>query len=383
MSSSAGAGTLRSAESSRVEPVRGWRDMRAFLRLPFAIYAEDPVWVAPLLMEQRKLLDRSSHPFHEHAEVEYFLARRAGRVVGRIAAIVNHRHNDFHEERTGFFGFFESVEDPEVAASLLGRVESWLRERGMERARGPMNFSTNEECGLLVDGFEAPPTVMMTHHRPYYAGLLERTGYEKARDLFAYWVEDFQPSERLLRGASRIASRAGVTVRPMELRRFRDEVEAVKEIYHSAWERNWGFVPMTDRELARMAADLKKIVDPRLCLFAEVDGKPVGFLLALPDLNQALRHLDGRLLPFGIFKLLWYSRRIDQIRVITMGIRPGYRRLGLDALLNMKTYELGTAAGYRRAECSWILEENWDMRRALERLGARVYKTYRIYEKVL
>ena len=353
-----------------VRPVTGRGDLRRFLRLPWSIYRDDAAWVPPLLVEQRKLLDRRKHPFHEHADVEYFLARRGERVLGRIAAIVNHRHVEFHDEKAGFFGFFECVDDVEVAAALLRRAEDWVRARGMELMRGPMNFSTNEECGLLVDGFDMPPMIMMTHNPPYYARLLEACGYSKAKDLLAYYLVDDGVPERLLRGAERVQQRAGATIRPIELKRLRGEVEIIRDIYNSAWERNWGFVPMTDAEFDAMAAQLKQIVNPEICVIAEVAGEPVGFALGLPDYNQAIRHTNGRLLPFGIFKLLWHARRIDAARVITLGVKPSHRRLGLDAMMMLRIWQKGTAAGYHRG-------------RIAERLGGFVYKTYRVYDRPL
>lgn len=367
-----------------IRSVAGRRDLRRFLELPWRIYADDPAWVPPLLVEQRKLLDRERHPFHQHADVEYFLARMEGEVVGRIAAIVNHRHNEFHDERTGFFGFFESVRDDAVAAALLRRAESWLRERGMERIRGPMSFSTNEECGLLVAGFREPPFIMMPHNPPYYAPLLEAAGYAKAKDLIAYMLDrGAGVPERLGRVRERLERRLGLAFRTLDMKRLDHEVEAIKAIYNSAWERNWGFVPMTDAELDAMAKDLKRVVDPRFCYIVEDDGRPVAFCLTLPDLNQALRHLDGRLLPFGIFKLLWHFRKIDQARVLTLGIVEGYRGRGLDALLMARSFGAAHAHGIRRGECSWILEDNTTMRRAIENVGGVAYKTYRIFEKAL
>lgn len=367
----------------QVDAVRGRRDLRRFLQLPWAIYAGDPHWVPPLLVEQRKLLDRSRHPFHQHAEVEYFLARRGSRLVGRIAAIVNHRHIEFHDERVGFFGFFECEDDPAAAVALLNTAQAWLAERGMAGVRGPMNFSTNEECGLLIDGFDSPPMIMMTHNPPYYRHLLESAGYAKAKDLLAYLLIDRGVPERLAKGVERVQRRARATIRPIRLDALDEEIERVREIYNSAWERNWGFVPMTDAEFDEMAKQLKQIINPDICLIAEIDDEAVGFALALPDLNQAIRHTNGRLLPFGIVKLLWHARKIDAARVITLGVKPRFRRLGLDAMMMLRIWEKGTAGGYHRGEASWILEDNWDMRRIMERLGGRVYKTYRIYERGL
>ena len=365
----------------RVDAVVGRRDLRTFLRLPWRIYRHDPHWVPPLLVEQRRLLDRRKHPFHEHAEVEYFLARRGDEVVGRIAAIVNRRHVEFHEESVGFFGFFECMDDPAAANALLTTAEEWLRARGMKAMRGPMNFSTNEECGLLVDGFDSAPMIMMTHSPAYYERLLEGAGLRRIKEMYAYLLAEIREPDRLMRGVARLAERSPAVVRPIRMNDLAREIERVREVYNSAWERNWGFVPMTEAEFDDMAKQLKQIVDPELCLIAEIDGVPVGFALALPDFNQAIRHTDGRLLPFGIVKLLWHARRIDQVRVITLGVKPEYRRHGLDAMMMLRQYRRALELGYRRSEASWILEDNLAMRRILERLGWEIYKTYRIYEK--
>ncbi len=376
--------TLRGAAVT-VRPVTSRAELDRFIRLPWRIYAGDPVWVPPLLGDLRTVLDRRKHPYHQHADVEYFLAWRGDEVVGRIAATVNHRHNEFHAEKTGFFGFFECIDDAGVARALLEAAEAWLRARGMERVLGPMSFSTNEESGLgmLVDGFDRPPVVMTAHSPRYYPALVEAAGYVKAKDLLAYWMDDPDPPERLVRGVARIQRQEQIHVRSLEMKDFAGEVARIKAIYNSAWERNWGFVPMTDAEFDYLARQLKPVVNPKLCALAEVRGEPVAFALALPDFNQALKHVNGRLFPFGIFKILWHQRKIHRIRVLTLGIVPGYRKKGIDAMLYLHIFREGVRAGFDQAECSWILEDNWDMRRGLERMGARVYKTYRIYEKTL
>lgn len=369
-----------------VEPVAGRADLQRFLRLPWLIYAADPHWVPPLLSDVRAALDTDRHPFHRHADVATFLARRGHDVVGRIAAVVNRAHNTFHEDRLGFFGLFECVDDQGVADALLRTAEAWLRERGMTGVQGPMNLSTNEEIsspGVLIDGFHRPPAIMMSHTPPYYATLLTRAGYTKSKDLLAYWLEGREPPPRLQRAYDRMLRRDDLRLRSLDMRNFESEVAAIQEIYNSAWERNWGFVPMTDAEITHLARQLRPVVNPRLCAMAEVDGEPVGFALGLPDYNRALRHVNGRLFPFGIVKLLWHRRRIDAARTLTLGLKPGYRHRGLDALLITHIYIEGNRDGIWRTECSWILEDNWDMRRGLERIGAVADKTYRLFEKPL
>lgn len=373
--------------SIRVRELGEGESLRRFIDLAWAVNARDPMWVPPLRSSVRTLLDRGKHPFHQHAEVAYFLAERNGKAMGRIAAVVNHRHNEFHEERTGFFGLFECEDDVEAAGALIDAAAGWLRGRGMERMRGPVNLSTNEELaspGILVEGFDRPPLIAMTHNPPYYGRLLEAAGLEKAKDLLAYWLDDPMPHERLVRGVERLARREGATVRPLDPRHFRRDVGIIKEIYNSAWQRNWGFVPMTDAQFEHMAKEFRPIADPDLCLFAEVNGEPVGFSLALPDLNQALKKIpNGRLFPFGIVRLLWEKRRIRGIRVVTLGFKPGYQHQGLGALLYLRGWQTGAEKGYTYGEASWILEDNHDMRRPLENMGARAYKRYRIYETPL
>jgi hypothetical protein len=355
-----------------VAPARDAASLNRFVRLPWKIYARDPAWVPPLIADVRKVL-RSDHPFHEHADAEYFLAVRDGEPVGRIAAVVNRQYNAFHETRTGFIGLFECVDDPAAAEALLRTAAEWLQERGMDEAIGPFNLSTNDEL-------YSPGTLMMAHNPSYYPALFEAAGWEKVRDLLAYWLEDRRTPDRLARGVERLTGAVdGLVVRQLDMKRLSDEVERIKGIYNSAWERNWGFAPLTDAEIARLARDLKPIADPRFALIAEVHGEPVGFALALPDYNHALRHVNGRLFPFGFLQLLWHRRHIQGLRVFTLGLKPEYQRRGIDALFYLRMYQNGIAAGYRFAEASWILEDNWGMRRALERMGAYVHKTYRVY----
>jgi len=281
----------------------------------------------------------------------------------------------------GFFGFFECERDPEAAAALLDAARAFARERGLPRVRGPMNPSTNEECGILVEGFDTPPSVMMTHSLPYYDALLQECGAEKAKDLVAYVMHDTGLPDLLRRGAA-VAERRnpGLTVRPLDMKNFAAEVERFRRVYNAAWERNWGFVPMTDAEVDHMAAELRRVIDPGLVRFAIRNGETVGFAFALPDVNQALRHANGRLFPFGLLKILWHMRRIDSVRVIALGLLPEVRRSGIDVILYRDVFAYGTGKGYHRGEFSWILEDNRAMRRPLDAMGAEVYKTYRIYE---
>jgi GNAT superfamily N-acetyltransferase len=369
-----------------VTPVAGRADLERFLRLPWRIYAGDPHWVPPLLADVRAALNAAQHPFHQHAEVATFLARSGRDVVGRIAAIVNRAHNEFHGDRVGFIGLFEAIEDQGVADALFATAESWLRERGMQVVRGPVNLSTNEEVcspGVLVEGWHRPPVILMGHAPPYYGRLFERAGYAKAKDVHSFWIEGAEPPPRLRRAYDRLMRDDTVRIRSLDMRRFEQEVATIQRVYNSAWERNWGFVPMTAAEVDHMARQLKSVANPKLCAFAEVAGETVGFALGLPDYNMALRHVNGRLFPLGLFRLLWHRRSINTARIITLGIVPGYRNRGLDAALIAHVNIEGGRAGIWRGECSWILEDNWEMRRGLERAGAVADKTYRIFEKPL
>ncbi len=372
-------------DAVRIDRVAGRQDLQSFIRLPWRLYSQDPAWIPPLLFDLKNLLSPKKHPFHQHADVEYFLARLDGEVVGRIAAIVNHWHVQFHAEPVGFFGFFESIKNQDITTALLTTAERWVAERGMQRIRGPMNFSTNEECGLLVDGFHDAPKIMMPHHLPYYGLQIEMAGYGKAKDLFAYIIDvrGKPPPERLVRGIKRLQQRQNVRLRPISKKRFDEEIRVLHGIYHRTWEKNWGFVPMSEAEVDLFASQLRLVVEPKLCLIAEHQNEPVGFALAIPDYNQALRHIDGRLFPFGLLKLLWYRRTINMARIPLLGVNPGFRRRGIEAMLYVKLWEVVKANGYPVVECSWILEDNWDMRRGLEQMGALVYKTYRVYEKAV
>lgn len=369
-----------------IRPVATVEQRRAFLRLPWRIYpGRYPAWVPPLLSEEKKRIDPNANPFFEHGEVQLFLAYRGDEPVGRIAAVENRLHNEFHHDRVGFFGLFESGEDREVAHALLDATADWMKARGLDALRGPANFSTNDECGLLLDNFDDPPCVLMTYNPPYYAELLESWGLKKAKDLLAHRVRHDTIDEKRFARFARFAGRSKVDyeLRSLDMKRFGAEVDRVRDIYNQVWERNWGFVPMTDAEVEHMAKALKPVVEPELVLFVEVEGEPAGFALALPDVNQALRRLNGRLLPFGIFKLLWYMRRIDRMRIVTLGLKEEYRRTGLDALMYLELFRRGRRHGIDVAESSWILEDNQMMVRAVEKMGFERYKTYRMYEKRL
>ena len=362
-----------------IERVEDESDLKDFINLPFKIYEKDPYWVPPLISDQKALFSRKN-PFFEHAEAAFFIAKKNGIPAGRIVAIVNYKHLEFHNEKAGFFGFFETVHDNTVAGELLDKTREWLKDKGMEIMRGPMNFSTNEECGFLVEGFDTSPFLMMPYNPPYYIEIVERYGLKKAKDLFAYMVEiPNEIPERIMRVAD-FARSNGVSVRPLNMKKFDDEIDAFKRVYNSAWSRNWGFIPMTEKEIDWMAERLKTLIIPDLTLIAEIDRKPAGFFLALPDFNQVLKRLNGRLGISGIIKTLWYSRKITDLRILILGILKEYRKKGIDALFYLEAWKAARNREYKRAEFSWVLEDNVLVHRVAEMLGARLYKKYRIYE---
>lgn len=364
-----------------VQPVLNKKDWKAFVKFPYHHYKKDPNWVPPLLMDQKVLLNPQKHPFYEHAKTQFFLAKKEGRIAGRIAAIIDDKHNEFHEEKTGFFGFFETAEDYEIAEKLLSSARMWVQKRGMKTFRGPVNPSQNEDCGLLIDAFDSPPVLMMTYNPPYYVDFIEKFGLKKAMNLYAYYIDDRSgPPDKLVRVAESVRKRENLTVRPINMKDFNTEANKVWTIYNKAWSKNWGFVPMTEPEFKHLAKNLKQIIVPEIALMAEINENPIGFSLSLPDVNKALIHTNGLLFPFGLIKLLWFSRKIDTIRIIIMGVIHEYQKRGIDAIFYLDTWRNAVKKGYWKGEMSWILENNEMMNRAARMLGGRIYKTYRIYE---
>lgn len=333
------------------------------------------------------LLSREKNPFFEHAQAEYFLAERNGEVVGRIAAISNRLHNDTHHDKVGFFGFFESIDDQAVADALFDKAAEWCRARGHDVMRGPASFSTNDECGLLVDGFDKPPTIMTPHNPPYYIRLLDAAGFAKAKDLLMYEggsMEHFVvPPERLSRAVEIMMQRAGVTFRPLDMTDFKAEVERVKVLYNACWEKNWGFIPMTDKEIDHLAVQFKPVVVPDQVVFAMKDGREIGFALALPDFNVVFqKNRNGRMFPV-VLKLLWALKRekIRRARVLLLGVLPEYRGKGIDSALYHWIWTKSGDHGMYWAEGGWLLEDNPAIRLGLEKMTFTHYKTYRLYDK--
>jgi len=361
--------------------------MMKFIKLPWKIYQGDPNWVPPLISAQKELLDRKKNPFFRYSDVRFFLALHDGQPVGRIASIINRNHNNYHEENVGFFGYFESIPVYDVAKKLLKVVMIHLKKDQMDYMRGPINLSTNYEVAALVDSFDQPPVVNMTYNPEYYPEFFERFGFEKKKDLLAYKITNQdEPPERMVRVVDKIRQRNNITIRNVNLKDFKNELRTVCKIYNNAWAENWGFVPVPEDEFVHLAKDIKPLVDTDLVFIAEVDGNPIGFSLSLPNVYQILPYANGKLFPLGALKLIWHSKirnKIDSLRIITLGIEKEYQKRGIDNIFYLETFRRATGKGYKWGELSWILEDNKMMNRAAEMLGARRYKTYRIYETPL
>jgi GNAT superfamily N-acetyltransferase len=373
------------ADSFRIHPASGRADVEAFIRFPFRLYQDFPHWVPPLLLERREFLDHTKNPVFEYATIQPFLAFRGSEVVGTIAAIRNPRYGEFHPEdrHVGFFGLWESVSDQKVADALFTAAAEWLRDKGMTVLRGPVNLTTNDIVGLLVDGFDDDPTILMPYNPPYYADLIEASGFRKTKDLFAFSMAVRDYRGQLDGVATRLATRGRVVIRPIDLARWHEELEFVRSCYNVAWAKNWGFVPWTDRELAFIAKELKPLIDPRLAFVAEVDGKPAGFSISVPDANQAIRLARGRLLPFGLLRILWKLKvsRCTRLRTIAMGVLPEHRRRGIEALLVHHLSRTCVEYGCPVSEMGWVLEDNQAMLSHLRQIGAQKTKTYRVYDR--
>ncbi len=365
-----------------IKPVETQSDLLKFVKLVWKINAGDPNWVPPLLIDRLKVLDKEKNPFFQHAEAAYFLAYKNEEVVGRIAAITNQAYNDFQKDNAGFFGFLEGINDPEVFQALLDTAKAWLKDKGKDQMIGPMNPSTNDEIGFLIDGFDTPPFFMMTHNPPYYREIMEKLGYEKAKDVLAYYIstDTIIISDKLKQVVKGTKEKLGVVTRSIDMNNFDAELAKVRHVYNNAWAKNWGFVPMTPAEFDFIAEDFKKIIDPKLVLIAEVKGDPVGFSLALPNYNEVFAKIpSGKLFPTGILKFLWYRRKISSLRIITLGVIQKYQQSGIGGIFYLDTFERGVKYGYHKGEMSWILEDNELMNRSARMLGGDPYKTYRLY----
>jgi GNAT superfamily N-acetyltransferase len=370
-----------------IEPVTTTADRKKIILFPFVLYRNHPYWVPPLIGERMRHYDPHHNPFFEHATMQMFRAVRDGQTVGTIAAIDDPRHREIWHDSVGFFGIFETIEEYDVAAALLTAAREWLAERGIGVMRGPMNLNINDEVGLLIDGFDGRPVIMMPYNPPYYLPLLEQYGLTKVKDVLAFKIDvaRFGPTlENMPTQVKRVArlaqERYGIEMRHVDLKHLEEEVELVKPIYRQAWAKNWGAVPMTDAEFTYLANSLKPVLDPDLTYLAFYQGEPIGAFLTVPDFNQVAAHLNGRLLPFGWLKFLWHKRRINGLRVLIMGVLEEHRLKGVEALFYQEGCRVAVAKGYKWAEMSWILEDNFKMIRGIEAMGGYAYRTYRVYE---
>jgi ribosomal protein S18 acetylase RimI-like enzyme len=372
-----------------VRPVEGRGDLTRFIKLPFRLHRDSERWVPPLIMERREFLNPKKNPYFEHAEVQLFLAWREGEPVGRISAQIDSRWDQYQGGNDGIFGLFEAEDDPDVAAALLDTAAAWLRERGRDRMLGPLDFTTNDECGVLVDGFDQPAMILEPWHPPHYGPAIEAAGFGKAMDLWMWRLEmgdlkegnAFHPM--IHAAAEKVENEHRVTIRNMRKNDLENEVRTFMDVYNEAWGDNWGFVPITDAEADFQAKNLKPVLDERWTFIAERDGEVLGAALTLPDINQVLAKMNGHLLPFGWWHFLTRKRKIDRVRVFALGVKPEYQHLGIAASFYVRHMENTGLTGIMWAHTGWILETNKPMNGAMEGMGGEVIKTYRIYEKDL
>ena len=368
--------------SITIRKVKNRGELKRFVRLPWKIYENDPYWVPPLIQDRMKFLDKKKGVFFEFGEAEYFLAYKNDELVGRIDAHVSSRYEQYHDGETGFFGFFECIDDKEVSNALFEAAENWLVKKGKTKIQGPISFTLYDETGMLFKGFDSSPVILTTYNPPYYNTLLTEAGFEKAIDWYAFMVtKDSKIRPALFKVKDRILREHRIEIKPLKMKEFDKRLDEVKIIFRDAWMENWGHTPLTEAQYQQMADELKMVVKPELTFFAEVDGETVGFSLTLIDANPAIKKANGRLFPFGLFKILLGMKKIHQLRTLAMGVLPEYRNRGLDIVFYLKTIENGLKLGFDKSECSIIVETNQRMIKALEDLEAERYKTYRIYEK--
>jgi GNAT superfamily N-acetyltransferase len=370
----------------KIVPVQSKKELASFIDFPHDLYKNDPNYVPELFIAQKDLL--TTHPFHKHSSLQTYLAYDGDKIVGRIAAIYNTNHNKFNNTNDGFFGFFDCINDQETANLLFNTAVTWLKQKGAQSIIGPVNPSTNETCGLLIKGFEKPPVVMMTYNPAYYIDLLENAGFTKQTDLLAWSWDGQNYNDKSLQMLDRLQERltrnSKITIRKINLKNFKQEADALRDVYNKAWDKNLGFFPMTNEEFDYTAKDLKMILDPDFAFVAEQEGNIVGFGVAIPDINQILKTIKkGRLLPTGIFKLLLNKKKITGIRIMLLGVIDGYRKMGIEACLYGSIIKEYRRKGLKYAEASWTLENNDMVNRAIEAIGGEQYKTYRIYEKAI
>jgi len=366
----------------RMEKVRTKRDLKNFILFPWKVYKNDPNWVPPLIMDIKERLDKKKNPFFEHADMELFLAYRDSEIVGRIAAILDENHNKVHNEKVIFFGLYESFNDVGVAKQLLDTVAEWGKERGMTILRGPVNLSMNDECAFLLEGFDSPPVIMMTYNPPFYLELMEKCSLEKAKDLYAFYLSrDHDTVQKVREIVAKAQAELKVTLRKINMKKLDEESKKIAFIYNSGWGKNWGFVPWTEKEMEHMVKMLKQFADPNLVIFAEDKGKPIGFAFGLPNYNEVIIKMNGRLFPLGFIKFVLNRKKIKGMRAAVFGILKEYRHTGLSYLLYSELEKNAIEKGYEWGELSWQLEDNEPINRFAASVGAKIYKRYRIYEK--
>lgn len=369
----------------KVVEVSSKNQLKAFIDFPHDLYKDDKNYVPELFIAQRDMLTPGKHPFHNHSAIQLFLAYEGKDIVGRIAALYNVNHNAFTKAHDGFFGFFDVVNRQDVADALLEHAVNWVKDKGADRILGPINLSTNDTCGLLVEGYDMPPVAMMPYNKPYYLDLLLAFGMQKLTDLLAYLVERDNLNDRSVRLLGALETRlqrSNIRIRQIDKKNLKKEIPKIKALYNSAWDQNLGFVPMTDEEFDFLAKDLSMILDPKYCIIAEQGDKMVGFALGIPDINQILIKIKrGRLLPTGIFKLLFGLKKVTGVRVLLLGVIEGYRKLGIEACLYGRLIKNAEGTNLKYAECSWMLEDNYLMNHAIEQINGKCYKRYRLFEK--
>ncbi|MBF0521036.1 MAG: hypothetical protein HQK92_15100 [Nitrospirae bacterium] len=372
---------MLSNNTIQIQEVTDKRQLVDFIKFPLTLHKDDPFFTPELTHDLKEHFSAEKNPFFKHADVKYFLALRDNTYVGRIASIVNRRHLEFHNDGVGFFGFYDSIDDKSVTTALLDTVAVQLKSHGLSVMRGPMNFSTNEECGFVIKGFEYPPILMTPHNPPYYIELMESNGMSKSKDLYAYITDIPEALPEKVERVAQIAEKSGVYVTKVDKRHFYEELAKFKEVYNSAWEKNWGFIPLTDDELLYLGKRLKQVVEPDTALVASKNGEPIGFLGLIPDFNVVLRKMKGKLNPLTIAKALYYSRKVKGTRLLLLGIKAQYRNRGVDALLFREGFKGCRKHGFTSVEFSWILEDNLPVQMLVKMIGGSLYKTFRIFEK--
>lgn len=371
-----------------IRQVSGRKERRQFIKFAWQIYRRDPeldrYWVPPVVDDYMKTLDKEKFPLYDHADLAMFTAWKDGVMAGTVAAIENRRHNEVHNDKVGFWGFFECINDQLVADALLGAAAGWLRKKGLTAMRGPVSPSMNDQCGMLVRGYDSSPVFLMLYNPPYYNDLVLNSGHHIGQELLAWYIDQkIIDIERLRRIAAHVMKRESLTIRIINMKDFDNEIERIRDIYNKAWEKNWGFVPMTGKEFDYLAKSLKPLANPHYIYFVEDrNGRAIGFSLSLPDINQALKHVNGNpFSPLGLVKYLWYSRNISLVRTITMGVLPEYRNKGIDSIMNAYIADYGGKHGLFASEMSWVLKANEAMSKLAKVIGGVPYKEYVIYEK--